>query len=253
MNRTKLKPMSAKRIISVVPSQTELLYDLGLNEEVIGITKFCIHPNEWYKTKKRIGGTKNLNIDLIHSLQPDLILANKEENTKEQIEELQKHYPVYVSDIYNLDDAYTMIKDIGNLVNKVAESESIIKKILSAKQNAEIVKYNLKALYLIWKRPYMAAGQSTFIHSMLSEAGYMNCLEQQRYPVLTVEEICELNPEIIFLSSEPYPFKQKDIDELKFNLPHSKICLVDGELFSWYGSRLCQSFEYFSKLNAQLV
>ncbi|HOZ52953.1 MAG TPA: helical backbone metal receptor [Chitinophagaceae bacterium] len=245
--------MSTKRIISVVPSQTELLYDLGLNEEVVGITKFCIHPHEWYKSKKRIGGTKNLNIDLIHSLQPDLIIANKEENTKEQIEELQKQYPVYLSDIYNLDDALNMIKDIGKLVNKVAESESIVQSIQIAKSNATFTKTNLKTLYLIWKDPYMVAGKTTFIDSMLTEAGFNNCVDKSRYPILSMNDITELNPEVILLSSEPYPFKQKHIDEFQNILPSCKLFLVDGELFSWYGSRLCQSFEYFSKLNAQLV
>src|ERR1700741_3198050 len=97
-------PQIPQRIISLVPSQTELLFDLGLDKEVVGITKFCVHPPEWFQTKTRVGGTKQLKIDLIKQLQPDLIIANKEENVKEQIEELEKHFPVWISDVNNLED-----------------------------------------------------------------------------------------------------------------------------------------------------
>src|SRR5258705_7132331 len=115
-----------QRIISLVPSQTELLYDLGLHGEVIGITKFCVHPKEWFHSKTRVGGTKQLRIDIIDQLKPDLIIANKEENLKEQIEELEKHYPVWISDVHNLDDAACMITDIGGMVNKEKEATRII-------------------------------------------------------------------------------------------------------------------------------
>ena len=107
-----------KRIISVVPSQTELLFDIGLDEEVIGITKFCVHPEQWFRTKKRVGGTKQLNIDIINSLKPDLIIANKEENTREEISLLQSKYHVWTSDIGHLNDALCMIYDIGSITVK---------------------------------------------------------------------------------------------------------------------------------------
>ena len=94
------------RIISLVPSQTELLYDLGLHNEVIGITKFCVHPQEWFQHKTRVGGTRQINIDIIHELRPDLIIANKEENVKEQVEELAGYYPVWISDVKHLEAAY---------------------------------------------------------------------------------------------------------------------------------------------------
>src|SRR5689334_18071707 len=108
-----------RRIISLVPSQTELLYDLGLSDEVVGITKFCVHPEEWFRNKPRVGGTKQLNMDIIHHLQPDLVIANKEENVREQVEELASHYPVWVSDINNPDDAYWMMKELGSITGKI--------------------------------------------------------------------------------------------------------------------------------------
>src|SRR5438045_6010203 len=107
-----------KKIISLIPSQTELLSYLGLEKEVIGITKFCVHPKEWFTIKTRVGGTKNLNIDLIKNLQPDLIIANKEENVKEQIEELAIDFNIWVTDVNTLKDALGMIKDVGELTNK---------------------------------------------------------------------------------------------------------------------------------------
>jgi len=238
-----------KKIISVVPSQTELLFDLGLDDEVVGITKFCIHPNQWFKTKTRVGGTKTLKFDKIKSLNPDLIIANKEENTQAEIEFLQQHYNVYTSDIKTLDDAYKMMSDIGKMTGKVVESEMIINQI---KANFKYLpQFNKKILYLIWKQPYMAAGQFTFINHLLSKIGLINVVndEKSRYVELSVEQIKQLNPDFIFLSSEPYPFKDKHIKELK-KISNAQPILVDGEIFSWYGSRL-KYFKHY--INNELV
>ena len=107
-----------KRIISLVPSQTELLHYLGLEQETVGITKFCVHPKEWFNTKTRVGGTKAIKKDIIQQLQPDLIIANKEENVKEQVEDLAKDHPVWVTDVNDLESALQMINDIGELTGK---------------------------------------------------------------------------------------------------------------------------------------
>lgn len=237
-----------KRIISLVPSQSELLWDLGLRDELIGITKFCIHPNEMFKFKDRVGGTKALNINKIRSLKPDLIIGNKEENEYAQIKELQNEFPVWMSDIYNLYDAYKMISDIGELVNKKNEATRLVSNI--QKTFSVIKKYNKTVLYLIWKNPYMAAGKATFIGDVLNQMGLINSLKNSdlRYPELTMDEIKNLNPDFIFLSSEPFPFKESHINELKQLVPNATVKLVDGELFSWYGSRLLKSVEYLNNL-----
>lgn len=238
-----------KRIISLVPSQTELLFDLGLDEEVIGITKFCIHPKKWHQSKNRIGGTKNVNFEKIRTLQPDLIIANKEENQKDQIEELQKIYPVWTSDIRTLEDNFIMINEVGGLTGKGNRAFEIVQEIkqsfLTIPTNNLIDK---PVLYLIWKNPYMTVGRDTFIDNMLLKCGLKNVIKELRYPVITEMEIKERNPNFILLSSEPYPFKEKDIDELKKICPKSIVILVDGELFSWYGSRLKYSPKYFVDL-----
>jgi len=236
------------RIISLVPSQTELLADLGLQQEIVGITKFCVHPTAWLKSKAIIGGTKNFSFEIIDRLKPDLIIGNKEENYREGIEQLSEKYVVWMSDIVTLQDALSMIASIGELVDRQRIAQQINKGILNAFDHVK--KYSDQSvLYLIWKKPWMAAGSGTFINALLNTIGLKNVLEEtRRYPELTSDEIQKLKPDYIFLSSEPYPFQVKHIDELRSISPFSKIIVVDGEMFSWYGSRLMKAPEYFNTL-----
>ena len=236
----------------MVPSQTELLFDLGLNDEVIGITKFCIHPTEWFITKTKIGGTKTLNIELIQQLQPDLIIANKEENEQSQIEQLANQFSVWISDIKNIDDALNMISAIGTITDRSVVAENIAQRITeNFQQLPQQFISRKKAAYLIWRKPYLAINSSTFIHDMLLRCGFENIFANNvsRYPEITIEQLEAAQPDVILLSSEPYPFSEKHIDELKAKakLKSTKVQLVDGEMFSWYGSRLVHSPEYFRK------
>lgn len=243
-----------KRIVSLVPSQTELLFDLGLNNEVVGITKFCVHPHEWIKNKVKVGGTKTINIEKIQSLHPDLILANKEENIKEQIELLKEICPVYVSDITHLDDAIEMIHQISILVHQEQKGYQLTENIL--KSFSLLKKNNIKipSCYFIWKKPYMIAGGNTYISNMMQRCGLSNIFDdKQRYPEITIEDLKMKNCQLVLLSSEPYPFQQKHVDELKQMLGKTiQIMLVDGEMFSWYGSRLLYVPAYFQQLLSQL-
>lgn len=240
-----------QRIVSLVPSQSELLWDLGLKDRLAGITKFCIHPQELFESIPRVGGTKTLNIDKIRALKPDLIIGNKEENERSQVEVLQQEFKVWMSDIYNLEDTLNTITAIGELTDTGEKAASIAAEIRSS--FCELPFLEKSVLYLIWK-PYMAAGRATFIGNMLEKTGLKNVIagEDSRYPQLDIEEIRGLNPELVFLSSEPFPFKQTHADELQKHLPHAKVVLVDGELFSWYGSRLLKSVAYFHDLLKQL-
>ena len=244
-----LRSFPPKRIISVVPSQTELLFDLGLDEEVIGITKFCVHPNVWFKTKTRIGGTKKLNLSLIRQLKPDIIIANKEENVQDEVEELAKEFPVWTSDIKNLEDAYGMIQGVGGLVGREAPARELISRIKSNFSKSQTSNLEYRTAYLIWKDPYMTVGGDTFISEMMKFCGLQNIFELQgRYPEVSIRHLSSLNCQLLLLSSEPYPFKQKHIEELRPALPDTKILLVDGEMFSWYGSRLQYAPAYFRQL-----
>jgi ABC-type Fe3+-hydroxamate transport system substrate-binding protein len=245
-----------KRIVSIVPSQTELLFDLGLDQEIIGLTKFCIHPIEKFAERTKVGGTKKLNIDLIKDLKPDLIIGNKEENTQSDIEELSEHFPVWMSDIFTLDDAMKTIGEIGALVDRAPEA-SYLNHLISAGFNdlktlALQHRIDKKIAYLIWRKPYMAAGKNTFIDDVLLTNGMTNVVKQDRYPTITLEQLKTLNCELILLSSEPYPFGEKHIEEIQAVIPDAKIMLVDGEMFSWYGSRLVKAVQYFFEFQKEL-
>ncbi|RZL44030.1 MAG: cobalamin-binding protein [Pedobacter sp.] len=245
-----------KRIVSIVPSQTELLFDLGLDDEVIAITKFCIHPIEKFAAKTKIGGTKKLLIEKIRDLKPDLIIGNKEENTQGEIELLMQEFPVWMSDISNLEEAMVTISQIGELVNREPEAaylNHLINAGFTDLQTLAVEKnINQTVAYLIWKDPYMVAGKKTFIDDILRKIGLQNVIKQSRYPELDLFELQTLNPKLIFLSSEPYPFKQKHIDEIQSALPNAKVMLVDGEMFSWYGSRLVKAVQYFFEFQDEL-
>lgn len=306
-------PFFPQRIVSLVPSQTELLFDLGLDHRVIGITKFCVHPGSWFRSKTRVGGTKSLKNEVIAGLQPDLILANKEENVKEQVNELARHYPVWTSDIHDLESAMDMIERVGGITGCAEKGLEIVGRIrdgfaglaelhkhagnatshnfsedsthtaataipgdnlpsesethnntqkpnsantgidsLSAK-NPQSFHKPLKTAYLIWRNPFMTIGGDTFIHDMLNRCGLQNIFDDMtRYPEVTIETLRGRQCELLLLSSEPYPFKQNHIDELQEQLPGTKILLADGEMFSWYGSRLLKAPEYFIQLLQKL-
>lgn len=242
-----------QRIISLVPSQTELLYHLGLDAETIGITRFCVHPQAWFKTKLRIGGTKTVNIEKVRQLKPDLIIANKEENVKEQIEELAKDFPVWLTDVNNLSDALQMIADIGILTGRSLAANDLTDRISKAFGAIPKIEKPVKTAYLIWRKPYMAAGSDTFINDMLQQCSFENIfLNESRYPEVNIAKLQAANCELLLLSSEPYSFKQKHIDELTSLLPGTGIVLADGEFFSWYGSRLLQAPAYFKHLITQI-
>lgn len=237
-----------RRIISLVPSQTELLCDLGLEERVVGITKFCIHPDHWRKTKTIVGGTKNFQLEIIKQLQPDLIIGNKEENYFEGISALQQHSPVWMSDVTEFEDALKMIHSISMITDCEMKGKEIVQRIQKSFGVLKPVK-KIKTLYLMWKNPWMGAANNTFIHSMMEKIGLVNVLDkEERYPELSTGRIKDLNPSLILLSTEPFPFLEKHIDEVLAIIPGASVVLVDGEMFSWYGSRMALAPAYINSM-----
>lgn len=244
-----------RRILSLVPSQTELLYDLDLEAEVIGITKFCVHPPEWFRKKKRVGGTKTVDYEKVHALEPDLIIGNKEENERVQIEALAARYPVWVSDVRALCDACWMIRELGVLVNRPARASALVQAIEQAfaGHRPAPARPRIRAAYFIWRKPYMIAAGDTFIQAMLREAGFENIFaDRERYPEIQLAELAARQPEVILLSSEPFPFAEKHVAAFRDVCPHAEIRIVDGEMFSWYGSRLRHAPAYFRRLRESL-
>ena len=246
------------RIVSLVPSQTELLYDLGLEDNIVGITKFCVHPFHFKATKAIVGGTKTIKFDKIKALQPDVIICNKEENTKEIVEELSQICPVWVTDILTIEDNLQMIQDFGQLFNKRTNAKKWIDKINFAYQDfQQFIKDKpvKKAAYFIWANSHMVAGNHTFINELLKLNHFENIYEvkEGRYPEIELKKIrLAGDPDYVFLSSEPFPFKDEHAFEIGRFTHHAKTVFVDGEMFSWYGSRLLKAFDYFKLLHAKI-
>lgn len=246
-----------RRIISLVPSITELLMDLGLENKIVGVTKFCVHPNSIRKDKTIVGGTKTINLDKILALKPDIILCNKEENTKEIVDDCKRITDVHVSDIYTISDTLKVISEYGKIFSCEKKAKELILKIINWKNSfLEFVEYKKvkRVAYFIWKKPWMVAAENTFINHLLELNNFENIFKDKvRYPEINLTELKNSkNLDFIFLSSEPYPFKEKDIKNLQSDFKNVKIILVDGEYFSWYGSRLIKAFDYFKNLREEI-
>ncbi|WP_235998552.1 helical backbone metal receptor [Hymenobacter sp. BT559] len=248
MGREVRFPYPPLRIVSLVPSQTELLFDLGLRKRLEGVTKFCIHPHYARHAASVIGGTKNFDFIKIRAAQPDLIIGNKEENYQEGIAELAQHYPVWMSNITDLPEALDMIRGVGAITGTTHLAAPLAATIQNGFDQL-LAPALVPAAYFIWRKPYMVAASGTFIDDMLRRAGFINAFAHLgRYPEVTPAQLAKAAPARIFLSSEPYPFKEKHLAEFQEICPQAQIEVVDGELFSWYGSRLRLSAAYFQTL-----
>ncbi len=242
-----------QRIICTVPSLTEYLFDLGLQENIVGVTKFCIHPKSLTKKVEKIGGTKNLNLDIIKELSPDLIIANKEENNKDQILALANEFPTLITNIKNLKSSLEGLHLIAQATHRLQKGSEIINIIKEQKNLFDFKKYmDLKVAYLIWKGPYMTVGNDTFIHDILEQTGFTNAFaNRERYPQISIAQLKSCNPDLIMLSSEPFPFKEEHGREISRDID-CPIILVNGEYFSWYGSRMIFAFKYIDDLRKEL-
>ncbi|HET7628175.1 MAG TPA: helical backbone metal receptor [Bacillales bacterium] len=253
LGRETAYPFPPKRVVSLCPSITETLFDLGLTEkEVVGRTRYCIHPESLVKQVRTVGGTKKIKTDVVAELKPDLIIAEKEENPKETIEALEKDFPVFVADVRSYEDALTMIRDLGKLLDREKKAEALTEKIEQKFDFFGRVSPRSMA-YLIWKNPYMAAGSDTFIDSMLQKAGFTNVFANrpERYPEIEVADLRQASPEFVFLSSEPYPFQDADRKELREHLSGCEIVAIDGEI-CWYGSRMLKAADLLNQLSETL-
>jgi ABC-type Fe3+-hydroxamate transport system substrate-binding protein len=239
-----------------MPSQTELLFDLGLADKIVGLTRFCIHPADLVSGKEKIGGTKNFNIDKIRALKPDLIIGNKEENYEEGITALSREFMVWMSDIVTMDDAYEMIASIGDMTGTQSTARAMISEIRTGFGTQPPVgkKHSgVTAAYFIWRKPYMVAASGTFINSMMETLGVQNVFAHlERYPEVSIEQVAAARPDIIFLSTEPYAFSEMHFGEFQEMCPSTLVMMADGELFSWYGSRMRLAVTYFSRLRSQI-
>jgi len=250
MGRSVEVPRAPRRIVSLVPSQTELLFDLGAGDRVVGVTRFCVHPRDAVARVPNVGGTKQLRLDRIASLAPDLVIGNKEENERGQIETLAERSPVWLSDVATLEDALAMIHAVGDLVDAGGRADAL-RRAIEAGFAALPRAGGRRVVYLIWRRPWMGVGAGTFIDDLLRRCGFVNVLAEKgldRYPELADEALRDAAPDLVLLSSEPFPFAEKHVQEIAELLPAAKIQLVDGEAFSWFGSRLARAPKTLAEL-----
>ncbi|OCS89073.1 ABC transporter substrate-binding protein [Caryophanon latum] len=228
------------RIVSLCPAVTETLFALGVGHYVVGRTKFCIFPAE-AASVPAVGGTKDVNYEAIDALAPQLILCEKEENTKDIVETLAKTYPVYVAQVETIAMALTMIEKLGLLTNSTDAANSLIANINAV----QLPTLTGRAAYMMWRKPYMVVGATTYINDVLETIGFTNpfTAHDGRYPAVTIEQLQDAQLDYLLLSSEPFPFAQKHIDELQPHLPNTRIQLIDGEMF-WYGAKMKEAAPY---------
>lgn len=243
-----------KRIVSLVPSLTELLCDMGLKERLVGVTKFCVHPKGLRQHLQIVGGTKQVRYETLKALKPDIIICNKEENTLDIVNHCNAIAPVYVSDIHTIEDCVDLIKTYGSLFNVEAKANQLVEALSQAQERfnefLSAKQQNLKVAYFIWKDPWMVAASNTFINHLLVKNKFINVFSNsERYPSITLDDSRLKTADVILLSSEPYPFKASHKSILEEKFPQAKILIVDGEMFSWYGSRLIEAFSYFKQLH----
>ena len=247
-------PYPPQRIISTVPSTTEFLFHLGLDKFVVGRTRYCRYPSDRIKKIPNIGGPKDLHMNKIRLLDPDLIFANEEENSREQIIALSKNYPVYVCKIRSLEDALDNIWVTGIITSTKTKAQQTISLIQQGFSKLPAPSQKLRTAYIIWKEPYISVGKDTFINDMMRRCGLKNVFEDHkgRYPRITPQELQEASPQLILLASEPYPFCETNIPQFQQLLPKAHLQIVDGEMFAWYESHLLRAIPYFRELIKQL-
>ncbi|MEO0474168.1 MAG: helical backbone metal receptor [Bacteroidota bacterium] len=247
-------PTIPQRIVSLCPSITETLYALGLGKRIVGRTRFCIHPAKSVKQAVRVGGTKAIKFDRLHSLKPDLIIAEKEENTLEMVEILREDYPVYVIDVRTIEHVYRMIRDLGMLTGTHELASNINCRLNNTLSSIQAFSKPVSCFYLIWEEPLMVVGKDTFIDAMLSRLKLDNLGRQfsGRYPAISAKQLMQAKPDLILLSSEPFPYQEKHLLDWRMRCPQSVVELVDGEIFSWYGTHLLEAGAYLDSFSFQI-
>ncbi|MEC7984829.1 MAG: helical backbone metal receptor [Myxococcota bacterium] len=246
-------PLPPKRIISLVPSISETVCHLASNRRLVGITRFCVHPKSALKGIRKIGGTKNPDIQTIRELNPDLVLANAEENTKEIFDEIRAHrIPLHVGFPKSVDTALEDLRNVGTLLHEPKRAQEVYDNIqlLRAKRWKPF-----RYVYLIWNKPLMAISSDCFISSLLAEIGGVNLIKatDTRYPNVSKEMLSHLPVDCVFLSSEPYPFKEKHRQLLcsSLHMPIERFQCIDGEFCSWHGVRMLPGLQYLQNWRSQ--
>ena len=244
------------RIVSLCPSLTELVFDLGRGADLVGRTAWCVHPEDRVEAIEKVGGTKTPDVARIAGLRPDLVLMNEEENRVEDAQALRAAgLLLHVSMPRDARATAQMVRSIGAAIERVGEAEKIAldiearsARVIEAARGARPVRW----AYLIWRKPFMSVNQDTFVSALLDQAGGENIFaaSPERYPTVEVRELVAHSPDVIFLCTEPFPFQDKHRDELAqaTGFSRERFVIADGELLSWHGSRTPRGIDYAESL-----
>jgi len=242
------------RLVSLVPSTTETLAALGLRERVVGRTRYCVRPRPWVDGVARVGGTKNPDLARVAALRPDLVVGNREENREEDLEALETLAPLWVAFPRDVDGALADLRAMARLVGAGEAGEALAARVEETRARARAAAGGgFRYAYLIWRRPYMTVNADTFVDAMLGEVGGTNAFgsRAERYPEVTRDELVEADPDVVLLSSEPFPFEARHAGELGPLAPRAR--LVDGQACSWHGARMEDGFATLEALAGELA
>jgi ABC-type Fe3+-hydroxamate transport system substrate-binding protein len=251
------------RIVSLVPSWTETLFALGLGERVVGVTKFCVAPAERVASIRKVGGTKNPDLRAIAALAPDLIIANAEENRREDVERMRAQgYPVLITYPRTVPGAVESLLKIGRAAGCEAEADAMAREITRTVSEVEAdvgvwAKLRLRAFCPIWKKPWMAFNADTYANDVLRMMGFSNVYAAvgERYPATTLDQAIELRPDVVLLPDEPYEFSDKDVDELRAVLPPGlarRVLIISGRDLHWYGVHMVSGLKSLARRLARV-
>lgn len=247
------------RIVSLVPSITELVCELGLSDRLVGRTGFCIHPRDIVRNIPKVGGTKDVDLEKVRALRPSHVILNIDENEKPLAETLAQFVPhMVVTHPLAPEDNPALYRLIGGVFGRRAEAEALCTRFEAARTAAASDAWpQRKVLYLIWKRPWMTVARDTYISRTLALFGLRTLPEtaQARYPEFGLDAPFVREAELVLLSSEPYMFRQKHAAELagRPELSGKAVKLIDGEMTSWYGSRAIAGLAYLRRFVAGLA
>jgi ABC-type Fe3+-hydroxamate transport system substrate-binding protein len=237
------------RVISLIPSITESLFELGLGDRIVGVSQFCTQPLDRVDQKPRVGGQKNPDHDKIAALQPDLIILNVEENRREDIELLNARYRTFVTFPRRFRDSIGLLEDLG----RIFDCPDTVQPFIDAIRVPVESRQRFRALYLIWRKPWMSVNRDTYIHDVLSTFGLDNvCAEREpRYPEITPDDVAAMDPDVILLPDEPFRFRERHRSEV-LQWPvracrNGRVFLVDGSYFCWYGTRAARTADYIAR------
>ena len=248
-----------ERIVSLVPSLTEALFAFGLEQEVVGVTRFCVEPRRGVVGKTKVGGTKVLDVAKIRALKPDLVVASAEENSPGDVAQLIDYgCPVFVTLVTSVESAIELLRQLAAITGTTAAARPIIqgvKETLAFVEGAGAGREPVRVFCPIWRNPYMTCGRGTYMHDVITVCGGRNVFGErlESYPRLELAEMAALDPQVILLPNEPYRFTKRHKADFKAfaevtAVKNGHIFLIDGKVITWYGPRIAQSLSEVKRL-----